>query len=200
MTALKYKTESRRYTYQDYLGWDDDKRYEIINGIVYDMSPAPGVWHQNATLAIGSFFLQKLKGKKCQVFIAPTDVLLSDDNVVQPDIFIVCDSKKITNRCIDGAPDVVFEVLSPSTSLKDKRTKKDLYEKFGVKEYVLVNTTENYVEHYRLKNNVYSSGLVLGPKDTLALDTLHIKIPLAEFLGQENGMNNILPFKTKKRS
>ena len=114
------------------------------------MSPAPGVWHQNATLVIGSFFLQKLKGKKCQVFIAPTDVLLSDDNVVQPDVFIVSDSKKITNRCIDGAPDVVFEVLSPSTSLKDKRTKKDLYEKFGVKEYVLVNTSENYFEYYHL--------------------------------------------------
>ncbi|MEA3415917.1 MAG: Uma2 family endonuclease [Thermodesulfobacteriota bacterium] len=75
------------------------------------------------------------KRVECFVGIAPTDVVFSEHDVVQPDVFVVCDQKKITEANIQSSPDLIMEVLSPATSLKDKREKKNLYEKYGVKEY-----------------------------------------------------------------
>ncbi|MBN4079178.1 Uma2 family endonuclease [Beggiatoa alba] len=124
MTVVKKSAE--KYTYSDYLTWLDDERWEIINGEAYNMSPAPSIKHQNVT---GMFFRiigNKLAGKPCRPFVAPTDVVLSDHDIVQPDIIVVCDEKKISEANIQGAPDLVVEVLSPATALKDKREKKAL--------------------------------------------------------------------------
>ena len=146
------------YCYSDYLKWDDDKRREIINGKIYMMVPAPSFEHQSISMKIGSIIWHFLKNKKCVVVSAPVDVILADKaekaensrNIVQPDILVVCDEKKIQHHGIVGAPDICIEILSPSTAVKDRKEKFELYEKFGVKEYWLVHPEENTVEIFYL--------------------------------------------------
>ena len=140
----------QRYTYQDYLTWNDDERWEIIDGYVYNMSPGPNTRHQRILKNIFELLISKLKGHVCELFIAPYDVLLSDCDIVQPDLFIVCDPKIITENNIQGAPTVVIEILSPSTSKKDRIYKRNLYERSGVKEFLLVDPEDRYVECHRL--------------------------------------------------
>lgn len=88
--------QQARYTVADYLNWPDDERWELIAGEVYNMSPAPTVKHQSI---VGDFYnqlKQQLKGKSCVPYVAPLDVVLSDNDVVQPDVLVVCDPAKIT--------------------------------------------------------------------------------------------------------
>jgi len=135
--------QQARYTVADYLNWPDDERWELIAGEVYNMSPAPTVKHQSI---VGDFYnqlKQQLKGKSCVPYVAPLDVVLSDNDVVQPDVLVVCDPAKITEKNIQGAPDLVVEVLSPGTALKDMREKKALYERSGVREYVVIDPPRN---------------------------------------------------------
>ena len=110
------KSRSTRYTVADYMNWPDEERWELIDGVAYDMSPAPTIKHQNIAGGIYSMLREKLKGKTCQPFIAPVVVVLSVVDVVQPDVIVVCDPNKITERNIQGPPDWVAEVLSPSTA------------------------------------------------------------------------------------
>jgi len=110
-----------KYTYHDYLTWPDEKRWEVIEGVAYDMSPAPSVKHQDI---VGNFYI-RLKSESsspCYTGISPTDVVLDEHNVVQPDVFVVCDRSKIGERAITGAPDLVIEVVSPATYEQRSRT------------------------------------------------------------------------------
>ncbi|MFV1951170.1 MAG: Uma2 family endonuclease [Nitrospinota bacterium] len=177
--AQRYK---RKFTYTDYLTWPEDERWELIDGVAYNMTPAPSSIHQRIA---GNFFYilkNRLSGKTCIPFFAPTDVVLSEYNVVQPDVFVVCDEKKITEANIQGAPDLIVEMLSQATAVKDRREKKSLYEKYGVNEYIIVDPTEQYIERFRLKeDSIYDKGDVLGSKETLSLRSLEgIEIPLRE--------------------
>ena len=178
--ALATQTD-KKYTYQDYLTWDDNERWELIDGVAYNMTPAPAFRHQRVA---GNFYYilkNRLSGKPCIPGIAPTDIVLSEYNVVQPDVFVVCDKSKITDTIIKGAPDLVMEVLSPSTSLKDKREKRFLYERYGVKEYIIIDATEQYVERYILKEGHYEIYEIFGPQEVLQLRSLEeIDIPLWE--------------------
>ncbi len=181
-----------KYTYQDYCTWPDEERWEIIDGIAYDMSPAPTPKHQNVA---GSFYFSlrsALQGKKCTPFISPIDVVLSEYDVVQPDVIVVCDPSKITEKNIQGAPDFILEVLSPSTSKKDRWTKKELFEKHGVREYILVEPVAQYVERFTLeKNNKFHSGDVFDAVQTMPLTSLEgIEIPLWEVFGIEKPPEN----------
>ena len=153
----------KRFTYADYLQWDDSVRVELINGEVYEMTPAPLRRHQEIlmklALEIGNF----LKGKKdCRLYPAPFDVRLPDkgDNdidittVVQPDISVICDAKKLDERGCLGPPDLVVEIVSPETAAKDMREKLTLYEKHGVKEYWIADPRSETVEVYSLKRGL----------------------------------------------
>jgi len=144
-----------RYTVADYKSWTDDVRRELIDGVVYEMSPAPRVGHQEL---IGSLFTRLnefLEGKPCRPFIAPIDVYPFDEDadeardVVQPDVVVVCDESKIREDGVYGAPDFVAEVLSPSTAHKDLGEKRDLYERAGVREYWLLNPDNGAVLAWR---------------------------------------------------
>lgn len=172
MNAIVTKSD-HRYTVAEYLTWTEEERWELINGVAYNMSPAPAIKHQ---IIAGEIFVrlkEKLRGKPCQAFIAPVDVVLSDRDVVQPDIIVICDPIKITEKNIQGAPDLVVEVLSPGTATKDLREKKALYERTGVREYVLVDPLEDYVQAFRLNTNgQYGSASIYGPRETLAFDSL----------------------------
>ncbi len=184
--AITAKKMDKKYTYEDYKKWPDDERWEIIDGVAYNMSPAPKVKHQRISWNIGEIFVKakgKLKG--CTPFSAPTDVVLDEFNVVQPDIFIVCDENKITEDNIKGAPDLIVEIVSPSTAYKDTKIKKDLYERFGVKEYIIVFPDLFIVERYILKDKSYGVPERFNWDETLKLNTFDIEINLWEVFERE---------------
>ena len=175
------KEKENKFTYSDYVTWPDDERWELIDGEAYDMSPAPSIKHQKIVNNINIFISTHPQRKpECFVGIAPLDVVFSEHDVVQPDILVVCDRKKITEANIQGAPELVIEVLSPSTALKDKREKKFLYERYGVKEYILVYPVDQYVEHYILQQDgSFGNAQIIGPDETLQLTVMDkIEIPL----------------------
>ena len=151
--------EKRKFTYADYKSWPDDERWEVIDGEAYNMTPAPVLNHQRVLGNLHALFHAFFKGKPCRPFVAPTDVVLDDFNVVQPDLLVICDPNKITEANIQGAPDFVVEILSPSTKLKDKREKKALYERFGVREYLIVYPEDEMVEQFRLVDGRYLSNV-----------------------------------------
>ncbi|CAG0990491.1 hypothetical protein GPROT1_02970 [Gammaproteobacteria bacterium] len=167
------KPQNQRYTVADYMGWDDGERWELIDGVAYNMSPAPTIRHHDLGTNFYSLLRNRLKGKPCKPFIAPVDVVLSDHDVVQPDALVVCYPSKITPKNIQGAPDFVLEVLSPSTSRKDLREKKALYERAGVAEYLVLDPLELYALLFRLgESGRYGAGEVYGPDESLTLRIL----------------------------
>ena len=178
---LAKKTE-KKFTYAGYAAWPDDERWELIDGQAYNMTPAPTTRHQKI---VGNFYFlikDRLTEKRCTPGIAPTDVVFSEYDVVQPDVFVVCEENKITEPNIQGAPDLIVEVLSPATALKDKREKKNLYEKYGVKEYIIVDPAAQYVERFLLdEGGLYEKGEIFGPEETLPSVVLDgIEIPMWE--------------------
>ncbi|RMD91413.1 MAG: Uma2 family endonuclease, partial [Calditrichaeota bacterium] len=139
--ARKLTPKDLQFTYDDYLQLHDDgKRYEIIEGELF-MTPAPNIQHQNILSELGErlrkFVLKKHLGI---VLYAPCDVILSKTNVVQPDILYVSKINQaiITDKNIQGAPDLVVEITSATTLERDLVLKKKLYGKYGVKEYWIV--------------------------------------------------------------
>jgi Uma2 family endonuclease len=157
-TALEKADEKARYTYADYLAWDTDKRYELIDGEAYMMS-TPSVAHQAVSRELLGQFWIFLKGKPCQVFVAPFDVRLfpkedeSDDTVLQPDLLAVCDNSKIADdRACRGAPDMVIEILPPSNSKIPLSLKFSKYLKAGVREYWNVNPKTREVHVHILES------------------------------------------------
>jgi Uma2 family endonuclease len=173
--------QDRQWTWTDYRSWPEGECWEIIGGIAYAMSPAPSTSHQGVALRIATHLQRALVGKACTPFIAPTDVKLTETDVVQPDIFVVCDPRKITPDCIEGAPDLVIEVLSPGTATRDLREKKALYARHGVREYVIVDPLERYALRFLLEGATYDSGAVFGGTEILPLVTLEgIEIALWE--------------------
>ena len=129
-----------------------DRRAELIDGVFYDMAAPDGI-HQDILLILGSMFrdhIRKNKGE-CKVYVAPRDVQLDpgdDKTIVQPDILIVCDRNKITDRCIIGAPDFIAEILSPSTREKDLHLKAAKYACSGVREYWIIDPEKRIVLVY----------------------------------------------------
>lgn len=157
----------KRFTYAEYLTWDDGQRWEIIDGIAYNMTPAPTTRHQRISSNLHLVVSEFLRGKQCQPFYAPTDVVFDDHNVVQPDLLVVCDRGKITDACIQGAPDLVVEILSPATGRKDRREKKALYERFGVREYIVLDPLNETVERLVLSDGRYGQPDVYGWDETM---------------------------------
>ena len=130
-----------KLTYADYMKTSDDERYELLNGELI-MSPSPREIHQyisgNLHLVLGAFVRDRSLGR---VYHAPFDVVLSDTDVVQPDLLFVSTERAdiITADNIQGAPDLVVEILSPATAERDRTIKLDLYAQHGVKEYWIVD-------------------------------------------------------------
>ena len=163
-------TINQRYTVADYMAWNDGRRYELVHGGVRAMSPAPGWQHQiisgNLEFEMKSYLRPK---KLCQIVYAPVDVYLSDDTVVQPDIIIVCDPKKIQKKGCVGAPDLVVEILSPSTAKADWKDKYALYEAAGVREYWIVNPTDRLVHVFLLSEGTFRGSGVYSAEDSVKI-------------------------------
>ena len=167
------------YTWDDYRSWPDDERWEIVGGQAFAMSPSPGSRHQKVCLRIGAALEAALRGQPCEAFIAPLDVKLSNEDIVQPDVLVVCDPRKVIDTHIEGAPDVVMEVASPSTTVHDRLVKLRLYVAFGVKEYWIVTPDSRLVEVLVTDGDSSRIHGVFGPNDTLASPTLSdLELPL----------------------
>ena len=146
------------FTYADYCTWPDDERWELIDGVAYAMSPSPTRWHQSVSWKLAGQLYKFLEGKSYQAFHAPFDVRLNadgaDDTVVQPDILVVCDEKKLENgKGVVGAPDLIIEILSPSSARHDSVTKLNLYMRSGVREYWIVNPDSKTVSVHTLRGD-----------------------------------------------
>ena len=155
--GLPAKKDDRLYLYRDYRSWSDDERWELINGVAWNMSPAPSMAHQALSTELLFAIRSFLGTGGCRVFAAPFDVLLpespgqaTDDvaNVVQPDLSIVCDPSGLRSYGCEGAPDWIIEILSPYTSRRDMLEKLKLYERHGVREYWVVDPGNRYVHVY----------------------------------------------------
>ena len=147
--------DDRLHTLEDYLSLPDDQRVEMIDGVFYDMA-APTTVHQSIAGFLHKRFLDFVMEKKgpCFPFISPVDVQLDcdDKTVVQPDVLVVCDRSKYRNGRIWGAPDLVIEVLSPSTRRKDMQLKMYKYAGAGVREYWMVDPEKKLVVQYDLEH------------------------------------------------
>ncbi|NCD34897.1 MAG: Uma2 family endonuclease, partial [Spartobacteria bacterium] len=152
--------------WDDYRTWSDTKRWELLAGQAYAMSPSPSCEHQDIVLSLGTKIKNALIGKTCTTFIAPMDVKLSEEDVVQPDLLVVCDPKQI-KQYIEGAPALIIEILSPSSLRHDRMVKTALYAKFGIKEYWIVTPFPCMVEIYLLQGEHYALWNTFGNEDTL---------------------------------
>ncbi len=160
---------NKRYTYADYLTWFDEKRRELYEGFINLMS-APTRKHQNISVKITSKLFSFLENKKCKVYSAPFDVRLPVNGetangkihtVVQPDIVVVCDPNKLDDKGCIGAPNLVVEILSPSTTKNDLKDKYFLYEKAGVLEYWIAYPSNNTINKFvlNLENKFQLEGM-----------------------------------------
>lgn len=145
------------YTFADYDRWPEDERWELIEGVPYAMT-APLRVHQKIVFELGRQVGNHLYGKTCEAYVAPFGVRLPKndeadervDTVVEPDIVVVCDKSKLDRKGCRGAPDWVVEVLSPSTGVHDMNTKRNLYERHGIREYWIIHPDERWVMVYTL--------------------------------------------------
>lgn len=150
------------YNYGDYSLWPESERWELIDGVAFDMSPAPSRHHQSILTEILGQIYNLLTETPCEVYCAPFDVRFPDyfeqeeseiSTVVQPDLVVVCDKEKLDDKGCIGAPDLVVEILSPSTMSKDLHQKFSLYEKHGVKEYWVVSPGDKIIFRYKLSKD-----------------------------------------------
>ena len=157
--------ELRRYTYGDLMEWDDGIRYELYDGIPYAMA-SPSDVHQSISVALTARLYDFLRGKPCKVYHAPFDVRLFDTDddrpedseyVVQPDLVVVCDKSKVNRYGVHGAPDLVIEILSPSTRSNDRLRKYNLYQQAGVREYWIVDPDMRVLQVHTLEDGQYHS-------------------------------------------
>jgi Uma2 family endonuclease len=141
-------------TYDDYLRLPNDgKRYEILEGEIF-VSPSPVTKHQRISRNLLAILHRHVAQQKLgEVFSAPMDVVLSDINVVQPDLLFVSSARQkiITEKNIQGAPDLIVEILSETSAEQDRLTKKQIYARHGVREYWLIDPDRETVEVYRLE-------------------------------------------------
>jgi len=177
--------ESRRYTYADYLEWEGPQRYQLFNGEVFQMA-SPSVAHQALLVQLLLQFGNWLQGKPCKVFAAPLDVRLfpeednSDDTVVQPDLLVVCDKGKLGKGSVNGPPDLVVEIASPSNSRRELFIKFQYYLKAGVREYWVIHPEEEGVEVHIYENGHYISTAYKGNARVPVTVLPGLEIPLKD--------------------
>ena len=172
--------ELKNYTYKDYLEIDkttpDSERYELIFGEIYMMSGASKS-HQDTVLNMAYFFKTIQKKIGCETIIAPYDLKFECDNtinIVQPDIMMFCKDEDV--------PCLVVEVLSPSTAYKDKGVKRELYECVGIKNYLIADAINLYVDKFVLEDKKLQYKKTYGKNDKMFLECINEEADVKEFL------------------
>ena len=148
--------EKEYYTVEEYLSWDEDVRAELYEGMLIMMAP-PVQRHQGMLSEMHGQLWQFLKDKPCKVYPAPFGVRLSEqeDTIFEPDIVVICDKSKLDGKICHGAPDMVIEILSPSTARMDRIYKFQKYQQAGVMEYWIVDPDLNMLQASILKDGAY---------------------------------------------
>ena len=173
--------EKERYTFADVLTWGENERIEIIDGEAVMMAP-PSRIHQKNSVSITSQLYIFIEGNKCEVYPAPFGVRLFEkdgdspddvDTMVEPDISVVCDKNKLDKNGCKGAPDLVIEILSPSTVRHDRFVKLGLYQRAGVREYWIVEPETQTVQVYTLENGILQPRAFYGAGDVAKVNVLN---------------------------
>lgn len=184
MEVMEGGTSRKRvpYTYREYCYLPaDGRRYELVEGELY-VTPAPAPFHQTVSRRLQFALMSQLEQPGIAfVFNAPCDLILSETTVVQPDLVIVGSGRRhlITDRGIEGPPEVAIEILSPSSKGQDRFLKSAAYARFGIPEYWIVDPDHAWVEVYRLAESQYQLEVRFDRASTLRSPAfLEIAIPL----------------------
>jgi Uma2 family endonuclease len=164
ITQLSQLDLNKTYSYADYLTWQLDEMVELIKGKISLMSPAPNVSHQTISVNLTGKLFNFFRHKQCRLFVAPFDVRLYDRKksilkntetltVVQPDLCIICNPNMLDIQGCNGAPDWIIEILSKGNSKHEMKTKYELYEKSGVREYWIVSPYQRNVLQFVLNGD-----------------------------------------------
>ncbi|HLR41262.1 MAG TPA: Uma2 family endonuclease [Virgibacillus sp.] len=170
-------------TYKKYISWGNEERCEVLDGKIISMAPSPIPEHQDISMQLSIEFGTYLRGKTCKTFAAPIDVYLFhesskkwiDDNVKNwliPDLIVVCDPDKIKQNRILGAPDLVVEIISPSSAKIDRMDKRLAYQWSGVREYWIIDPANQIIEAYLLKGHALELDNVYNRKDFVPVHVL----------------------------
>jgi Uma2 family endonuclease len=156
MASVLEKQAPKRWTYEEYYRLEDDQPYEIIDGNLL-MAPAPDMWHQDWSRELMVIVAAYAKRTKLGKVFAAVDVVLDAENTVQPDLVFVSSANLgiIQHRAIFGTPDLVVELVAPSSVRRDRYEKKELYARFGVKEYWIGDPANKTLEVLTLKEGRY---------------------------------------------
>lgn len=172
--------KEERYTLADVLTWDEQERAELIDGALVMMAP-PSRIHQKISAELGRQLGNYLEGKKCEVYAAPFAVRLFEkagdrpedvDTLVEPDLSVICDPGKLDDMGCKGAPDLIIEILSPSTQRHDRLTKYNLYQRAGVREYWIVDPAARSIQSFVLEDGHYTAAGFGSPGDVLKVNVL----------------------------
>ena len=149
---------NKLYTVEDYHSWDESFRAELYEGTLI-VAEVPTRKHQGILMELSASLHIFLKNKPCKVYPSPFAVRLSgkEETIFEPDIVVICDESKLNERGCNGAPDMIIEILSPSTARMDKKLKFGKYQKSGVKEYWIIDPIHNLLEANVLVNNKYTT-------------------------------------------
>jgi Uma2 family endonuclease len=181
-SEVTMKRAKERFTYQDYLQLPEDQRYEILEGELYVVA-APNTRHQRVTRNLVFSLFQYVRERDLgELLPSPYDVILSEENVVQPDILFVCRARVgvIGEMHLRSWPDLVVEILSPGTRKKDLVLKRKIYARYGVPEYWVVDPDAGTVEVLVLIDKAYTSAGTFGKSDLLSSPLLpELKLPLS---------------------
>ncbi len=183
-----------KWTYEAYRALPDDgRRYEVVRGVLY-MAPSPNRWHQKAVGRIFRYLSDFIEDKGLgEVYMAPYDVMLNKKTIVQPDVLVVLNKhlERITDDCVIGAPDLVIEVASPGTAVKDLSEKLFSYAEAGVPEYWVVNPDARTVQVLTLEGDTYT---------TLGLFTGSAELPSRVIAGLSLKVERIFPEQRESRA
>lgn len=181
------------YTARDYISWKTEELMEIIRGKIFKMSAAPSSGHQIISSELNDI-LKAYFSPRCTVFYAPFDVYLihpgedwkETKNIVEPDLCVICDPEKIDDRGCIGVPDLVVEILSPSTRTRDLGAKRDLYEEYGVKEMWIVHPRDATIAVHVLESGNYRiTSLVTNDQSFQSPTFPDLKVDLNEVFPEE---------------
>lgn len=173
-----------KLTYEDYVHFPDDGRiHELIGGDHY-VAPAPGTRHQRISRHVQHQLMDQLEMTgKAEVYNAPTDIHLTQIDVVQPDLVVIDLARKhiISPKKVNGPPELVVEILSDSTSKRDVTLKKDLYQRAGVPEYWVIDPDRNEVTAYKLsESGTYERAGTFTDRIEFSTDRLHAVVDMTK--------------------
>ena len=186
---------SRRLTYADYCKFPDDgKRHELIDGAHY-VSPSPRYIHQQIIINLASIFHAWTRETENGIVLtAPFDILLSENDIVQPDLIFISNENRdiLTEKNAQGAPDITIEVLSPGNPQYDRQLKYHRYEQFGIREYWIIDPVLEEVRVYRLEKGHYKDAIIFNHDTRSTLESSLLPglfIPLEEVF-YKSDLNN----------